>query len=280
MPEPLVHGDVHSHVWAEEHFSPRFRDELARVLGRPGVPAADYETHRAHAAGAARSVVVAFDAPHAGLVVPDEYVAAYVASDPQRLAGFCSIDPRRPDALDRLARAVEQHGLRGVKLAPTYQGYDPLCAEAFALYEAIAERGLPTLWHQGATFLGHAPMAWAMPRLLDEVAIRYPEMPIVVAHLGLPWVDECLALVRKHARVYTDVSMLVSRPSTLRAALISATENGCADRLLFGTDFPVTTIGANVELLRGWSTEPAEPEALRAAARAVLTSRPLEALGL
>ena len=275
----LVAGDVHTHVWRPEHLSDEFKADMRRAWPEAVAVAADYDDHAAHAEDAERSVVLAFDAPHVGFVVPDEYVARYVARDPNRLVGFCSIDPMRRKPQEALDRALDL-GLRGVKLAPTYQGFDPLGPEAFALYEQIAARGLPVLCHQGVTFVRRSVLAYAYPRQLDEVALRFPETPIVIAHLGHPWIDDCVAVVRKHPQVYADVSALISRPMQLRAALILAGEYRIADKLLFGTDFPFARIRDTVEVLEGWRDDPESPPVLRETVEAILASRPLEALGL
>lgn len=276
----IVKGDVHTHVWLPEHVSPEFRADLIRAWPEAANIRTGYDEHAEHALDAERSVVLAFDAPHAGLVVPDEYVAEYVARDPKRLVGFCSVDPMRRDVDATLDRATEELGLRGVKLAPTYQGFDPLGPEAYVLYEAIAARGLPTLWHQGVTFVRKSVLAYAYPRQIDEVALRFPEMPIVIAHLGHPWIDECIAVVRKHPSVYADISALVSRPIQLRAGLITAGEYRIADKLFFGTDFPFATIRGTVDVLRGWLDDPASPAVLQETVAAILASTPLETLGL
>jgi predicted TIM-barrel fold metal-dependent hydrolase len=276
----LVAGDVHTHVWLPEHLSDEFVADMRRAWPEAAQVAAGYAEHAEHALDAERSIVLAFDAPHVGFEVPDEYVARYVARDPKRLVGFCSIDPMRRNVRDVLARAVEEHGLRGVKIAPTYQGFDPLGPEAFALYEAVAERGLPILCHQGVTFVRRSVLAFAMPRQLDEVALRFPETPIVIAHLGHPWVEDCVAVVRKHPSVYADVSALIARPIQLRAALILAGEYRIADKLFFGTDFPFARIRETVAVLQGWLDAPDSPPILRETVAAILASRPLETLGL
>lgn len=276
----LASGDVHTHVWAPEHVSAEFMADLLRAWPEATGIRADYTAHEEHARGADRCVVLAFDAEEAGLMVPDEYVGQYVARDPSRLIGFCSIDPLRRNVRDKLARATEELGLRGVKLAPTYQGFDPLGTEAFSLYEMIAERRLPVMWHQGTTFVRKARLAYARPYQIDEVAIRYPEMPIVIAHLGHPWIEETIAVVRKHPSVYADISALVPRPLQFRAGLTLAGEYRCEQRLLFGTDFPFSRIDATVRLLTQWQEDPDSPEPLRRTAGAILSTDPIDAIGL
>ena len=273
-------GDVHTHVWAPEHVSREFMDDLLRAWPEAAGVRADYEAHAEHAAAVARSVVLAFDAEYAGLVVPDEFVADYVGRDERRLVGFCSIDPLRRDVRAKLTRAVEELGLRGVKLAPTYQNFDPLGAEAFAMYEAIAERRLPVMWHQGVTFVRKSVLAYALPRQIDPVATRFPEMPIVIAHLGHPWIDECLAVVRKHPSVYADISALIARPLQLQAALTAAGEYRCADKLLFGTDFPFSRTPDTVTVLERWADDADAVPVLRDTAERILTTDPLAVLGL
>jgi hypothetical protein len=277
---PLVAGDVHTHIWAEDHVSSEFMCDLERVWPAGKEIRADVEAHAGHATGAARSVVLAFDARQSGFVVPDEFVAEYVARDPLRLVGFCSVDPQREDAETRLRRAVEDLGLRGLKLAPTYQGFDPLSLKAFTFYEKVAALGLPVVWHQGTTFVRTAQMAYALPHQIDSVAIRFPEMRIVIAHLGHPWIDECIAVIRKHPNVYADISALVGRPIQFRAGLISAGEYGCPNKLLFGSDFPFAHIDETVRQLRTWLVDESSPAPLKDAIEGVLGQDPLAVLGL
>jgi predicted TIM-barrel fold metal-dependent hydrolase len=272
-------GDVHTHVWERKHFSPWLIAEEERVFGE-GPGAAGYAEHAAHAAGARRSVVLALDAPHVGLVVPNEYVAAYVEQDPSRLIGFASVDPARADARARLINAFDELGLRGLKLAPTYQGFHPSDPRAEVLYREAADRDVPTLWHQGATFISRAALANALPRDLDPLATAHPQLRIVVAHMGTPWIDETVALIRKHEHVYGDISTLCARPTLLKAALTAAGEAGVAHKILFGTDFPVTTIVDTAAALREMANARDEcPSAATIAARTVLDGDPLETLG-
>ena len=74
---PIVPGDVHTHVWSREHLSEEFVSDLERTWPGGNI-VASYEAHARHARDAARSVVLAFDAPHSGFEVPDEFVASYV----------------------------------------------------------------------------------------------------------------------------------------------------------------------------------------------------------
>lgn len=241
--------DCHTHIGDERHYTGAFMADAARAWGADYTPARSLAQHWEAVADVDHAIVLAFAAPAVGFVVPNEYVAGYVAEHPEKLIGFASVDPGRPGAVAELERAVES-GLRGLKLAPTYQGFDPLGPPAFAVYEAAQALGLPVVWHQGTTFVRQAPLRYALPIQIDEVAIRFPELRIVIAHLGHPWIDEALVVVRKHPNLFADVSALHSRPWQLYTALVSACEYRVTDRLLFGTDWPFGTVAETIEGLR------------------------------
>jgi uncharacterized protein len=229
--------DCHTHVGDRSHFSDEFVSDMVRAWGPAANPARSLEEHWEAVAPVEKAIVLAFAAPRIGFDVPNDYVAAYVAQHPEKLVGFASVHPSDPGAVAALQRAVDD-GLRGLKLAPTYQGFDPLSAEAMAVYEAAQDLGLPILWHQGTTFVRTAELRYALPLQIDEVAIRFPELRIVIAHMGHPWIDDALVVVRKHPHVFADVSALHPRPWQLYNGLVSAVEYGVADKLLYGTDWP------------------------------------------
>ena len=197
-----------------------------------------------------RAIVLAFDAPACGFVVPNEYVAEYVAGDPGRLVGFASVDPARPDAIARLDHAVGELGLRGLKTGPIYQGFDPLSDAALRLFRRAEALRAPMLIHQATTFIRRGPLEWARPFLLDAVARACPELRICAAHLGHPWSEELMVVLRKHPHLYSDVSALHTRPVQLYFALQSAVEYRVTDRILFGTDYPFATAGQMLVALR------------------------------
>ncbi len=242
--------DCHTHVGlANVHVGGEIMADLMRAWGKPlwHVP---LEEHWAAMQAVDRAIVLAFDAPDIGVVVPNEYVAEYVAQHPEKLIGFASVDPKRPRAPYILEDAVKRLGLRGRKIAPIYQHFDPWSSEALTLLEAANALRIPVLWHQGTTFVRDAPLIHARPVLLDEIARRFPDLRMWVAHLGHPWCDELVAVVRKHPHLYTDMSAVHPRPLQFYLAMMSAVEYGIADKILFGTDYPVTTVEASLNGLR------------------------------
>jgi predicted TIM-barrel fold metal-dependent hydrolase len=248
--------DIHTHVGEyPEHISEAFAEQ-ARGAWADVVLGGTLDEHHANALdGVDRAVVLAFAAPAAGFVVPNDYVASYVARDPARLLGFGSVDPSSPTALDELERMTSDLGLVGCKLGPIYQNVDPLGPEFLRVCEALERLALPMLIHQGTTFARSGSLLLARPILLDEIALRYPELRIVIAHMGHPWFDETIAVIRRHPHVYADVSALVSRRWLLYQALVATLEYGVAHKLLFGTDFPFFTARQTIDGLRSVTGE-------------------------
>lgn len=175
--------------------------------------------------------------------------ASFVRSDPRRRIGFCSVNPASTNWRDELDRAQDL-GLVGIKLGANYQRFDPLGAQARELYRLAEKRGLPILFHQGASPITAAPLAASHPLVTDEIAMLYPELRIVMAHLGHPFTREAVTVIRKHPHVYADVSALVMRPWTAYEGLLFAQEWGALPKLLFGSDYPIMSPAATIEALR------------------------------
>lgn len=173
----------------------------------------------------------------------------FVAADPSRRIGFMSVNPRFPGYLDEAERA-RSNGLKGIKLGPNYQNFDPLSDGAKEIYRFAQRHSLPILFHQGASPRPSAPLRYAYPLVMDEIAIEFPDLRIVMAHLGHPFTRETVVTVRKHPNVYADISAIYVRPWTLYEGLIMASEWGVMGKLLFGSDFPVTTPRTAIDSLR------------------------------
>ena len=253
--------DIHTHVGTvPEHIHERFVEQAREAWVDVQLGGTLDEHYAGALDGVDRAVVLAFDAPAAGFVVPNDYVAEYVARDPARLVGFGSVDPSSPSALDELERMQSDLGLVGCKLGPIYQAVDPLGPEFLRVCEALERLELPMLIHQGTTFARSGSLLHARPILLDEIALRFPGLRIVIAHMGHPWFEEAIAVVRRHRHVYADVSALVSRRWLLYNALVQAIEYRVDHKLLFGTDFPFFTARETIDGLRSVSGDAFGPQ--------------------
>ncbi len=244
--------DIHSHAWPfPDAFSGDFiRQASAAKAGASVDLTVRLSDYRDAAPAGTRTVVFGGKAHLSGLWVDDEYVAKYVARDPQHLTGFLSVDPTQPGWEKEMRRGHEELGLCGVKLLPMYAGFGVDDERLQPLWNYADARRLPVLLHTGTTFVRQAPLRYTLPRLIDPVATRHPEIRFVLAHLSHPYEGECVATIRKHPNVYADISALHYRPWQLYNSLMLVQEYGVWNKLLFGSDYPFTTVNDSIAGLR------------------------------
>lgn len=276
--------DTHTHIWRHPgQLTDEFVAEANRMRAEPISMDVSPEQYLAAMAPVDRAIVVAFAAPYSGICVPNDYVAALVQRAPEKLIGYMSVDPNDPRALEEMERAHGDLGLRGLKISPIYQNFDPHSTEALRVFKRAEELRLPVLIHQGATFPRRAPLKWARPLLLEEVALLCPELRMVIAHMGHPWEAETIVLIRKHPHLYADISGLFYRPWQQYNSLRLAVEYGVAHKLLFGTDYPVAMFQETVDGLRqipSIGTGAAVPRVPEQTIEELIERDPLPLLGL
>ena len=247
--------DVHSHTWNyPEHFSGDFIEQAKRA--RAGVEvdlSVHYEAYQetVPADEEVHTIVFGGKAKLSGLWVDDEYVADYVKQHPDSLTGFLSVDPTVDGWQDEMRVGCEELGLKGIKLLPMYADFMPDDPKLDELWQYATDHQLPVLLHAGTTFISQAPLVCTLPRHLDPVAIRFPEVKIIMAHLAHPYEGECVAVIRKHPNGFADVSALYYRPFQLYQSLMLVQEYGVWHKLLFGSDYPFTTVDASIIGLSG-----------------------------
>lgn len=244
--------DVHSHAWEyPRHFTDDFRTQAKRA--RAGVEVdltVRYEDYRRAATPDTKTVVFGGKAKLSGVWVEDQYIANYVAAHSDTLIGFLSVDPTQDGWERELEEGYKGLGLRGIKLLPMYAGFTPDDPRLDPLWQYATRHQLPVLLHTGTTFVAQAPLDCTLPRLIDRVAIRFPDVKIIMAHLSHPYEGECVVTIRKHPNVYADISALHYRPFQLYHSLMLVQEYGVWDKLLFGSDYPFTTVNASIDGLR------------------------------
>jgi uncharacterized protein len=243
--------DVHTHVWESPcHIGESFIADAREVAGEGYRDmAVDLKKHGEAMQVVDKAVVLGFRARHVNVLVPNVYVADYVKTQPDKLIGFCSVDPQDADALEQLDHCVETLGLRGLKMGPIYQNVAPTDSRFRRIVRRAEELKIPMLIHQGTTFCSNVSLEIANPIQLQPLALEFPRMKIVIAHMGHPWIAETLVLIRKNRNMFTDISALHYRPWQFYNALVMAMEYGVLDRLLFGSDYPFTTPAATIEAL-------------------------------
>jgi len=197
-----------------------------------------------------RTIVLGFKSRYLDAEIPNDQVAAYVKNHPHRLIGFAGIDPSDPkEAIAELHRAGEQLSMPGLAVAPAAQDFHPSDSHAMVVYAEAAKRGMPILFHTGVHLSPATKLQYAQPSLLDEIARELPDLRMVVAHMGYPWVHETIVLLNKHANVYAEISGLLHQPWQGYQTLLSAYQCGVMDKLLFGSGFPSSPASSCIEAL-------------------------------
>jgi uncharacterized protein len=179
--------------------------------------------------------------------VSNEEVAELAAQNSDIMIPFASIDPAKGRMGAREARRlIREFGVKGFKFHPSLQEFYPNDRSAYVLYEAIAEAGLPALFHTGQTGVGAGVrggggvhLKYSNPMYLDDVAVDFPDMPIILAHPSFPWQDEALSVATHKPHVYIDLSGW--SPKYFPPQLVHYANSILKNKVLFGSDFPMIT---------------------------------------
>jgi uncharacterized protein len=177
----------------------------------------------------------------------NEEVAEIAAANSDVLIPFASIDPAKGRMGAREARRlVAEFGVKGFKFHPTIQGFYPNDRTAYVLYEAIAEAGAIALFHTGQTGVGAGMrggngmrLKYSNPMYIDDVAVDFPDMRIVLAHPSFPWQEEALAIATHKPNVYIDLSGW--SPKYFPPILVRYANTLLREKVLFGSDWPMIT---------------------------------------
>lgn len=187
--------------------------------------------------------------------VPFEYVLEVHRQFPDMTVPVVGLNPGYlgTDIEEKIEAAVRE-GAKAIKIYASYSHYRPDDREiTWPLFAKAQELKIPVIVHQAWTTTVHTPMKFQEPKQLDEVAREFPDLTLIAAHFGVPWVDECMCLVAKHENVYADLSfwLILERPEIILQQLTRCPGYGCTyDRLLWGTDFPLTTPAESLEIFR------------------------------
>jgi predicted TIM-barrel fold metal-dependent hydrolase len=248
----LVAIDVHAHV----HFSvtagesPEVAERSAQMQARfksdvPGMDlrrlAAFYREQRMAAVAFTIDTLGDRD-PHAPT---NEEIGEIAAENLDAIIPFGSVHPLRGKPGAKIARRlIEDYGMRGFKFHPSVQEFFPNDAACYPVYEVLAEHRVPALFHTGQNGVGSGTkggggirLKYSNPIYLDDVAVDFPDMPIVMAHPSFPWQDEALAIAVHKGQVYIDMSGW--SPKYWPAQLVQHANTQLRRKVLFGTDFPL-----------------------------------------
>ncbi len=239
--------DVHTHFL---HADTVLDARVLRDLERCGIDPAHWrftpQEHLDAMAAADVAVVFGLNAAATGWHVSNDAVAEHVGQHADKLIFFGSPDPGQDGYLAELERCHQDLGCQGVKLGPIYQGVHPLDERYRDIYRYCERHGLPVMIHMATTFSSGVPLDYARPAHMDQVAVDFPDLKIVLPHLGHPWEGETIAAIRKSPNLFADVSALYYRPWQFYNAMRLLVEYGAEAKVLFGSDYPATTTADSI----------------------------------
>ena len=211
--DELVAFDVHVHLEhtgdetdADKHAAAYFKGGAAR----DAASLAEYYRSRKMAC-----VIFTVDETLTGMPrLSNDAVVEFAQNNPDIALPFASLNPTRgADAVREARRLVGAGAVRGLKLHPPIQQFFPNDRLAYPLYEVFAEARLPVIFHTGHSGIGTGMkggggirLKYGNPMPIDDVAVDFPEMPIIMAHPSFPWQDEAISICLHKPQVYIDLS--------------------------------------------------------------------------
>ncbi|MBW1642653.1 MAG: amidohydrolase [Deltaproteobacteria bacterium] len=190
-----------------------------------------------------------------GMKTPNEKVAAFVGTAPDRFIGMAAVDPHKGmTALRDLEHAVEKLNMRSLCLEPWLHKLRSNDKLYYPIYAKCIELDIPVWIHSSINYVPQLTMDFGRPIYLDEVAGHFPELKIIAGHGGWPWVDEMMALLWRHSNVYTDISAIrpkyLDTPGTGWASIIRYGNSLLQDKILFGTAWPAQQFKESIEEIK------------------------------
>lgn len=275
--------DVMTRVWhSREQLGFELSEAIRNQSRRPGGVDATIGAHAQAVECVGFAFVHGFKSHALQAVVPTEMVADLVRKQPHRLAGIAGIDPMSPSWSEDLDRALAL-GMIGVNISPSAQGFHPTHSTAMRLYDRCAREGLPVFVVRPGCMTPGMIFEYDRPAPWDEVARSFPKLNIVLGELGSPWIDETIALLGKHPRIWAETSLISSQSWRLYTSLLQASEAGVMEKIFFGSGFPFGSPAAAVEAiysLNSYALGTHLPSIPRAALRLVVERNPITTLGM
>jgi predicted TIM-barrel fold metal-dependent hydrolase len=241
----LVAIDVHVHAHAEDHTEAR--DTAAAYFKSTEVPLeldalAQYYRERNMAC------VIFTVAEHLSgrPQISNDDVLAAARDNSDVLIPFVSVDPTSPTAIAETERLIATGEARGFKLHPPLQQFFPNDRAVYPFYETVEAARLPVVFHTGHSGIGTGMrggggvrLKFGAPMPIDDVAVDFPDMPIILAHPSFPWQDEALSICTHKPNVYIDLSGW--SPKYFPANLVQYANTLLKEKVLFGSDYPLIT---------------------------------------
>lgn len=234
--------DTHSQIWTQEALKTMPEKWLVgyrAIFGDKSFLTIEDTLKDMDEAKVDKAVIVAVDAETTtGFKVPNEYVAGIVKQYPDRFIGFAGVDPHKGIlAVRELEKAVQELGLKGLKFIHHILELYPNDPIMYPIYEKAQELDIPVIFHTGNQFHSGTKLKYCHPIYLDEVAVDFPRLKIIMAHFGFPWFPEGLAIIQRNPNVYFNIAGWA--PKHIPEMVIRYMDSVLSHKALFGSDYPL-----------------------------------------
>lgn len=240
--------DLHAYSGTQEFIDSQgaYVEELARYWNREWTAKSEAEAVQDFKDAGVETVLVAFDIESVTGYPPctNDFVAKLRDAHPEQiLQAWASVDPWKDDALAEAERAITELGLLGFHFHPIMGRYSVDDPKLQPLWELIDGLGVPVMIDVGTTGMGAGMpggsgtrVDFAHPMSVDHLAADFPNMTILAAHPGWPWVDEMTAVALHKGNVYWELSGWAPKyfPEQLKRDI----RTRLRDKIMFGSDYP------------------------------------------
>jgi predicted TIM-barrel fold metal-dependent hydrolase len=244
--DELLAIDTHVHI--ESPPTGNAADEAAkRYFGATNAPTKPEEQAEYYRSRKIGCVVFSVDERMTGRPqVPNEDVLNLARRHSDFMIAFASVDPMRGAEAVREAQRLIGLGVRGFKLHPPLQKFHANDRSVYPFYEVVAAAKLPVIIHTGHSGIGTGMpggggvrLKYGNPMDIDDVAVDFPDMPIIMAHPSFPWQDEAISICLHKPQVYIDLSGW--SPRYFSPILVQYANTLLKNKMLFGSDYPLIT---------------------------------------
>ncbi|MDH7599156.1 MAG: amidohydrolase family protein [Sedimentisphaerales bacterium] len=215
----------------------------------------------------------------------NEQLSHYVLAHKDKMIGFGLLEPTQDQITEKELTAFKKRmGLKGIVLYCDCWGLHPMHSRAVDLYGLAVKVGFPVFFHNPELDQkASGNLTYAQPYLIDEVAAAFPQLKIVIGGMGVPFLEQTLAVLARRDNVYADLSIRPNRVWQTYNTVMAAYDYGVMHKLLFGSGYPSYSPADCIETLLGFNMLMADtslPTVPRSSISSVVERDALEVLGI
>ena len=172
------------------------------------------------------------------------------------VAGISYLNYNHRD-LSEISSYLDQKLIKGLKFYPGYEPFYPNDIRFKVVYDMAIEYDVPVMFHSGDTYAPTGKIKYSHPIHIDDLAVDYPDLKIVICHVGNPWIRDCMEVVYKNKNVYADISGLVLGNFSEKFERFMKSEieqmityAGDPNYLLYGTDWPISNMDSYLKFMK------------------------------